>query len=418
MVVVSHEGTKAGSSPTVPTVTISAHDLWHISVPWPDPYHRMVGDHSSERLAGSAGLIATLAVGLPVLLDIVFGDGTLIGGPLWAWWIAYLVFAAAFLVDTVRDEARRSQLERRALIAVEVGAACATYLVDPEYGFAAVLLVVTAAAGAYSLSREGSAVLVVAQSLVIGAGQLGSGLSIGDAAFFVVVYSSFQAFAVVVVKSEQREGMARTDLAAANVELRATSALLSESSQAAERLRIARELHDVIGHQLTALSLELEVASHHVDGDGLPHVMRARDTAKSLLGDVRTAVSELRSPGARLTSTLRALVEDLPTLEVTMRILEETDVDDERALVIVRCVQEIVTNTLRHAHADRLWITVRTTPEELTVEGRDDGRGAISISPGNGLVGMRERVEGLDGQLVIDSAPGQGFQVTARIPTA
>jgi len=119
-----------------------------------------------------------------------------------------------------------------------------------------------------------------------------------------------------------------------------------------------------------------------------------------------------------MTTTLRTLVEDLPTLDVSMRIIEEADVDDERALAIVRCVQEIVTNTLRHAHADRLWVTVRTTPEEVSVEARDDGRGASSVRPGNGLVGMRERVEGLGGRLIVDSAPSQGFHVTARIPTA
>lgn len=83
----------------------------------------MVGDHSSERLGASAGLIATLAVGIPALLDIVFGDETLIDGPLWAWWIAYLVFVAVLLFDTVRDEVRSSRLERRALLAVEIGAA-------------------------------------------------------------------------------------------------------------------------------------------------------------------------------------------------------------------------------------------------------------------------------------------------------
>jgi signal transduction histidine kinase len=396
----------------------SARDLWHISDPESGPYHRMVGDRSSEHLGASAGLIASLAVGIPVLLDIVFGDGTLIDGPLWVWWIAYVVFVAAFLDDAVRDEGRSSQLERRTLLVIEIGAACATYLVDPQYGWAGVLLVVTAGAGAYSLSPTGSTVQVVSQSLAIGAGQLGRGLSIGDAALSVIVYGSFQAFAVVVVKSEQREAMARIDLAAANVELRATSALLAESSQAAERLRIARELHDVIGHQLTALSLELEVASHHVGSDGLPHLMRARDAAKTLLVDVRNAVGELRSPGVGLTGTLRTLVEDLPTLDVSMRILEETEVDDERTLAIVRCVQEIVTNTLRHAHADRLWVTVRTTPEEMTVEARDDGRGATSVRPGNGLVGMRERVEGLGGKLIVDSVPGQGFHVVARIPTA
>jgi signal transduction histidine kinase len=378
----------------------------------------LVGDHSSERLGASVGLIVTLAVGAPVLLDTVFGDGGLIDGPSWMWWITYVLFVAALLVDSLRDEVRSSKYERRGLLAAETAAAGATYLAAPEYGWAGVLFVVTAAAGAYSLSPIGSAVQVAAQALLIGVGQIAGSFSTGDAALSVVVYGSFQTFAVLVVNSEQREAFARTDLAAANIELRAASALLSESSQAAERLRIARELHDVIGHRLTALSLELEVASHHLNGEGLTHVMRAKDSAKSLLVDVRNAVGELRSPGAALTGTLRALVEDLPTVEVTMRIIEEADVDDQRALVIVRCVQEIVTNTLRHAHADRLWITVRTTPEEVTVEARDDGRGAASVIPGNGLAGMRERLESVGGVLSVDSVPGRGFRVTARVPAA
>jgi len=376
-----------------------------------------VGDRSSERLGAVAGLIATVAVGVPVLLDVVFGDGTMIDGPLWLWWIAYLVFVAAFVVDATRGERSTSRFERRALLAVEIGAACGTFLIDPQYGWAIVLVVVTAGSGAYSLPPTGSKVQVLGQSLLIGAGLLGSGVSSGDAALTVVVYGSFQAFAVLVVNSEQREAMARTDLAATNVELRATSALLSESTQTAERLRIARELHDVIGHKLTALSLELEVASHQVGGDGLVHVDRAKDTAKTLLGDMRTAVGELRSPGYGLTATLQALVEDLPTLDVSLRIFEEADVDDDHGLVIVRCVQEIVTNTLRHARAEHLWITVRTNPEAVTIEARDDGRGAAVIEPGNGLVGMRERVEDLSGELIVDSVSGRGFHVTVRIPS-
>ena len=168
---------------------------------------------------------------------------------------------------------------------------------------------------------------------------------------------------------------------------------------------------------MTALSLELEVASHQVDGSGLVHVDRAKGTAKTLLSDVRTAVGELRSPGYGLTATQQALVEDLPTLDVSLRIFEEAEVDDDRGLVIVRCVQEIVTNTLRHARAEHLWITVRTTLEAVTIEARDDGRGAAAIEPGNGLVGMRERVEDLSGELIVDSVPGRGFQLTVRIPS-
>ena len=125
-------------------------------------------------------------------------------------------------MDAMRGERSTSLFERRALLAVEIVAACETFLIDPQYGWDIVLLVVTAGSGAYSLSPTGSKVQVLGQSLLIGAGLLGNGVSSGDAALTVVVYGSFQAFAVLVVNSEQREAMARTDLAATNVELRAT----------------------------------------------------------------------------------------------------------------------------------------------------------------------------------------------------
>ncbi|MPY93155.1 MAG: sensor histidine kinase, partial [Acidimicrobiia bacterium] len=269
------------------------------------------------------------------------------------------------------------------------------------------------------LAARHSIVQVVFQSFLIGIGlvTIGGGAA-GDAMLAVVAYGGFQAFAVVVVHSEQREAAARADLAAANIELRATSALLARSSQTAERLRIARELHDVVGHQLTALSLELEVASHHADGEARRHVLRARATAKALLDDARDAVGELRAPEGRLVEPLRELVDDLPGPAIALQVVEDCALSDAHAVTIVRCVQELVTNTLRHADAERLWITVRAGPDGATVTARDDGRGAAVVRAGNGLTGMRERLGALGGDVTVYSRPGQGFEVTARLPGA
>lgn len=209
--------------------------------------------------------------------------------------------------------------------------------------------------------------------------------------------------------------MSRRRLAAAHTELRATSALLEDSSRANERLRIARDLHDVVGHQVTALALELEVASHQSSPPASEHVTRARRIAKDLLADMRATVGELRDESPDLRTALEAIVTDLPQPHVHLHIAEEVRIDGPRLTTLVRCVQEIVTNAIRHAEAANLWIDITTNGAGGTVlRARDDGRGAPSLTPGNGLTGINERVEQRGGHTRFTSA--EGFHVVAEIP--
>jgi signal transduction histidine kinase len=92
--------------------------------------------------------------------------------------------------------------------------------------------------------------------------------------------------------------------------------------------------------------------------------------------------------------------------------LEQAD----KAQAVIRCVQEIVTNAARYSSATNLWITVRRTPDGLTLEARDDGRGVARIVAGNGLKGMRERFEQHAGRIEFVSAEGRGFEVHAFMP--
>ncbi|WP_447925216.1 sensor histidine kinase [Georgenia muralis] len=97
---------------------------------------------------------------------------------------------------------------------------------------------------------------------------------------------------------------------------------------------------------------------------------------------------------------------------------DRSPLDEERTIAVVRAVQEVVTNTVRHAAASRLEISVVSDVDGLVVRAHDDGAGARRIVPGNGLTGMRERVEELGGEVSFASAPGQGFTVTIRLPAA
>jgi signal transduction histidine kinase len=90
----------------------------------------------------------------------------------------------------------------------------------------------------------------------------------------------------------------------------------------------------------------------------------------------------------------------------------------EQANAVIRCVQEIVTNTIKHAGADNLWITLACKAQRIEITACDDGQGARRLTPGNGLAGMRERVSALGGQLLVETQEGAGFQVRAFVPIA
>ena len=234
-------------------------------------------------------------------------------------------------------------------------------------------------------------------------------------AIMYVGYSSFT-FITGLVARQQAE--AREEQRRLNAELRATRALLAESSRMSERLRISRELHDLLGHHLTALSLNLEVAGHLAEGKAQEHVRQSHTLAKLLLTDVREAVSEMREErGIDLTNALRVLAEGVPALDVRLELPERLQVEDpECAQVLLRCAQEIITNTVRHAGASHLDLSVSQGEEGLRLQAKDDGRGAEGAAPGNGLRGMRERLSACGGRVDIITAPGQGFALDVRIP--
>jgi signal transduction histidine kinase len=224
-------------------------------------------------------------------------------------------------------------------------------------------------------------------------------------------------FVTSVVAKQQAE--AREDQRRLNSELRATRTLLAESSRLAERMRISRELHDLIGHHLTALSLNLEVASHLVQGPAQDHVRQAQSVAKLLLGDVREVVSQLRDEDSiDLTQALQSLTEGVPGLAIHLELPPRFSVDDpRRAQVLLRCAQEIITNTVRHAGARNLWLRFeRSADKEMVIHARDDGCGAKELKQGNGLAGMRERLAQYGGRLDIVTAKDQGFALDAWLP--
>jgi signal transduction histidine kinase len=199
-----------------------------------------------------------------------------------------------------------------------------------------------------------------------------------------------------------------------------------------ERLRIARELHDAIGHHLSLINVQSGVALHL--GDQLPE--QARDSFSAIKQASKEALSELRSvlsvlrqeddPAPRSPTPALARLDDLVSQAAAAGLTVRTEIDGPaRPLpfsvdaAAYRIVQEALTNVTRHAGQATAVVLVSYTERDLTVQVDDDGRGPPPdphAGNGRGIVGMRERAAALGGELQAGPRPGRGFRVRAHLP--
>ncbi|MEO7149777.1 MAG: sensor histidine kinase [Rhodanobacteraceae bacterium] len=335
------------------------------------------------------------------------------------WAASYVIFGVVYWLLTRNLGSRRHWMVKILGLLVLTGTAIAIGWFS-QSGLCALLLMVVCVVLPWLLPLPlGVAWLVLQNLALVPVFANFPGFDFGNAVLQMSLYFGFSAIAFVTSMVASQQAEAREEQRRLNSELRATRALLAESSRISERMRIARELHDLVGHHLTALSLNLEVASHLVTAPAAEHVGKAQATAKQLLSDVREVVSELRDDDAiDLTAALRNVTEDVPGLAVYLEVPPRFAVDDpHRAQVLLRCTQEIVTNAVRHAGARHLWLRFERTPSGmLALKAHDDGHGAADLKPGNGLIGMRERLAEVGGKLVIDTARDRGFTLEASLP--
>ncbi|MCD2112758.1 sensor histidine kinase [Rhodococcus rhodochrous] len=360
---------------------------------------------TADELSGLAMLVIVVAVGLPVL----FGAATpRIPRGVWAALFVVTV-TALFWAAVIEQRSRRA----RFALAVAVGSSWAVVATAPAMGLLPILLVVTAAVSVYLVPVQVALTIVALNTVVLAASAAIPGAA-GEIPLMVGFYLLIQFATVFGSVSLLREQRMRRELTETHVDLRAATVLLAESARTAERLRISRDLHDLIGHQLTVLALELEAARHR-DGDGAhEHVERAAGVARALLSDVRNTVGELRAEPRDLADALHRVAHDLPGLDVSIAVDPEVRVGDEEVVAFVRALQEIVTNTLRHADARELRVAVTGDGRGTAMSAVDDGSGARTPVIGNGLRGLSERFEALGGEVTVDGS--RGFRVTARVP--
>lgn len=396
---------------------------------WPADYHAgmPLSQFNHIQLLRYASLFNYACVGIPLLrTQTVIAEMLEQGRPAYffeLWLACYLLFGLVFWFLTHDMGARYVSIARRVgqiglLLLLNALAIAIGWL--SQSSLSALLLVVVAVALPWILPlRVGLAWMVLQNFSLLPVFASWSSFSVSLAFLQSSLYVGISALTFVTSLVAKQQVEARDDQRRLNTELRSTRVLLAESSRLAERMRISRELHDLVGHHLTALSLNLEVASHMVTGTAHEHVRQAQSVARLLLSDVREVVSQLREGDSiDLSGALRSLVEGVPGLRIHLQLPPLFTVDDpRRAQVLLRCAQEIITNAVRHAGARNLWISFEYSPDnELLIRARDDGRGASELSQGHGLTGMRERLAQFGGRLDIVTARDQGFLIDARLP--
>jgi signal transduction histidine kinase len=303
--------------------------------------------------------------------------------------------------------------ELQFVVAVEAG-----LLLSTRMGAAWVAVQALAAWGICSLHPE-----LMAWVIPVTRDQEQRLLGIGIFMLIAMLYN-FLAYSLGLLagmEGRQRRALALTceRLEDANRQLRAAQMTVAEAARTKERLMLARELHDAIGHQLSALSINLQIASRLSQDQARKHVLGAYQLIGVLLSDVRVLVSATREVEPRnFEAALRGIAERVPSPAIHLDIDPiATEMNPEIGHVLFRCSQEIITNAVRHAKASNIWIEVRRSEEHYRLTAWDDGRGNEVFALGNGLRGMRERITECGGVCDFRNRPGAGFEVTLTVPS-
>ncbi|WP_218312261.1 sensor histidine kinase [Alteromonas antoniana] len=330
--------------------------------------------------------------------------------------IFYLVFIAGFLA-AVRDAPYRHDSAVRAiLLFIQLAAVIGVYVCLP-FSYNGILMTIwsgqiiyfMAFRKAIMLSVFWSAPLWITQDFIWH--QQGAWLT-------AILFWTFNLFALVMVNSRLKEEQANAKAQALNRELMATQVLLESAAKDAERTRIARNIHDLLGHHLTALTIHLQVVERQLEGDLKEKVSNCHQIAKLLLSDVREAVSEIRDQeGIDIKSALETLTANVPETEVTLELSAVPELTVEQADAVVRAVQETLTNIMRHSNAKALAIVLSADESDITLTMSDNGRDVSTPVPGNGLTGMQERILTLGGTMAIN-ATATGLHTHITLPRA
>ena len=273
---------------------------------------------------------------------------------------------------------------------------------------------------ALNLGRRAAWLLFLFTIALFVSGYLSKGQVAGAGTFLSGIIPWFFAMRLLHYVAQQRD------------EIKASQAAQAEAAAAAERGRLAREMHDVLAHSLSALALQLETTrllarDRDVDPDITRAIDRAHHLAASGLDEARRAIAAERGeelPGPERIGALADAFKEQSGLPVALEVCgEPRELPPEARLAVYRTAQEALTNVRRHATAERVDVKLDYGPESTTLVVEDHAvpgfppPPAIGLNGGYGLTGMRERAELLGGELHAEPTP-DGFRVELRLPAA
>lgn len=385
------------------------------------PLHqRLLGDRRR-----SDALLAVCLVGVAIVGAVAGADDEAGSRNPSAWWEWMLVVAPSVPVAFRRSDPGRA-------VVASVSGQILVWVTGLSTALLAPLVLI------YSVTSEGDARLrrlaILASAALTATAVVGvfSAPDVTPDLMLLTALSCAVAYVLGVTVADQRAAAAdlAAQLAIADVE----RAAAQERAATSERQRVAREVHDIVGHSLSVIAVRSEAATRVGAKDPSAAVDAASaitSIARSALADVRRVLSGLREEGADVELAPTATLGDLPALisatedagvsiELVRPLPNDDGVGAAVAVSAYRIVQESLTNVIRHAGADpTVRLDVAHDGSVLTVVVEDDGREVIGDEAdrgGTGLTGMRERVAVLGGSIESGGRPGGGFRVAARLP--
>jgi signal transduction histidine kinase len=239
--------------------------------------------------------------------------------------------------------------------------------------------------------------------------------------FFIMIFTQ-----VAVGEEQARHEVNRLigDLEAANVRLREFATQVEDLAITKERNRLAREIHDGLGHYLTTIYMQIQASMAVMPNDpetATRMMEKAQNLSQEALQEVRRSVSSLRSEeDLPVPTRIEKLLQDGESsgLQTAFKMIgKPRELDSKKSVTLFRAAQEGFSNTRKHAQASNFTITLDySDPQNVRMTLQDDGRGTNTIEGGFGLIGLRERLNLVEGNCEIFTSKGEGFTLQITIP--
>jgi signal transduction histidine kinase len=371
----------------------------------------------------AAGLILTILAVAALQLPWRLEDWTVLE---WGGAGALVAFAIAFGATVLMIEYGANSLERILLILLQITIVVIAFDRFRDYPglvYTVPALLIVVATQFATLFRDWVATLLIVISSLAFWGVSLINMPWPGALLPTLVLIAFQGYAVSIIASRVEVDRARGELARSNAELVSMQSFVAETVRDRERLRIARDLHDVTGHKLTALKINLQIMQQRVKDNAelRDFVDRSTQIADDLLSDTRVIVRQISgSEGLALGESLQKLATLLPEGMITVELEEDLRVQSgEVARLLLRAGQEGVSNALRHGGATRIQLSLRKIADRFVLRIIDNGRGLRGKPAGFGRSQLAARVKDLNGEYrLIDHAAtgGTGCELEITLP--